>query len=51
MFNAVGGRNRGGRGHDSCVGKPIKIRCGPFKGYRGHVKEITGTLVHVEFDS
>lgn len=46
-----GGRNRGGREHNSLIGKVIKIRSGPLKGYRGRVKEVTGTLVRVELDS
>lgn len=52
--NAVGGRfggGRGGRGHDALVGKCIKIKSGPYKGYRGRVKEVTGALVRVELDS
>lgn len=50
-FNAVGGGFRGGRGHDSLIGKCIKIKSGPLKGYRGRVKEVTGPLVRVELDS
>uniref|UniRef100_A0ACD5ZQB5 Uncharacterized protein n=1 Tax=Avena sativa TaxID=4498 RepID=A0ACD5ZQB5_AVESA len=47
-----GGGGRGGRGgHDPMVGKCIKIRSGPYKGYRGRVKEVTGVLVRVELDS
>ncbi|KAG0463072.1 hypothetical protein HPP92_021548 [Vanilla planifolia] len=47
-----GGRfGRGGRGNDSLVGRTIKIRSGPFKGYRGRVVEVTGSLVRVELDS
>jgi hypothetical protein len=52
--NADGGRfggGRGGRGHDALVGKCIKIKSGPYKGYRGRVKEVTGALVRVELDS
>jgi hypothetical protein len=33
------------------VGKCIKIKSGPYKGYRGRVKEVTGVLVRVELDS
>ncbi|XP_072977351.1 putative transcription elongation factor SPT5 homolog 1 isoform X1 [Typha angustifolia] len=47
----LGGRYRGGRGHDSLVGKGIRIRSGPFKGYRGRVTEVMGELVRVELDS
>lgn len=53
-YNADGGRfggGRGGRGHDALVGKCIKIKSGPYKGYRGRVKEVTGVLVRVELDS
>ncbi|KAJ0988228.1 hypothetical protein J5N97_006584 [Dioscorea zingiberensis] len=46
-----GGRQRHGRGHDPLIGGTIKIRLGPWKGYRGRVKEITGALVRVELDS
>ena len=33
------------------MGKCIKIKSGPYKGYRGRVKEVTGALVRVELDS
>lgn len=33
------------------MGKCIKIKSGPYKGYRGRVKEVTGVLVRVELDS
>ncbi|KAG6777905.1 hypothetical protein POTOM_017747 [Populus tomentosa] len=47
-----GGRNRGGRGgHDALVGTTIKVRQGPFKGYRGRVVDIKGQLVRVELES
>ncbi|KAK3128664.1 hypothetical protein QOZ80_6BG0464900 [Eleusine coracana subsp. coracana] len=46
-----GGGGRGGRGQDALVGKCIKIKSGPYKGYRGRVKEVTGALVRVELDS
>ncbi|CAN6198378.1 unnamed protein product [Urochloa humidicola] len=45
------GGGRGGRGHDALVGKCIKIKSGPYKGYRGRVKEVIGVLVRVELDS
>ncbi|XP_039062437.1 putative transcription elongation factor SPT5 homolog 1 isoform X2 [Hibiscus syriacus] len=36
-----GGRHRGGRrGHDALVGTTVKIRQGPYKGYRGRVVDI-----------
>lgn len=51
-FCAVGGRNRGGRGRpDSLVGTTVKIHKGPYKGYRGRVKDVHGTSVRVELDS
>ncbi|OVA16081.1 Transcription elongation factor Spt5 [Macleaya cordata] len=46
-----GGRQRGGRGHDSLVGSTIKIRLGPFKGYRGRVVDVTGQSVRIELES
>ncbi|XP_042514396.1 putative transcription elongation factor SPT5 homolog 1 [Macadamia integrifolia] len=46
-----GGRHRGGRGHDSLVGSTIKIRLGPFKGYRGRVVDVKGQSVRIELDS
>lgn len=46
-----GGRHRGGRGHDSLVGSTIKIRQGPFKGYRGRVVDVNGQSVRVELES
>ncbi|XAR49624.1 hypothetical protein NMG60_11032888 [Bertholletia excelsa] len=47
-----GGRHRGGRGgHDPLVGTTIKIRQGPFKGYRGRVVDVKGSSVRVELES
>ncbi|PAN08467.1 hypothetical protein PAHAL_1G415200 [Panicum hallii] len=46
-----GGRGGGGRGHDALVNRSIKIKSGPYKGYRGRVKEVTGALVRIELDS
>jgi len=46
-----GGRGSGGRGNDTLVNRCIKIRSGPYKGYRGRVKELTGVLVRVELES
>ncbi|KAK8657277.1 hypothetical protein V6N13_035527 [Hibiscus sabdariffa] len=41
-----GGRPRGGRGgHDALVGTTVKIRQGPFKGYRGRVVDIKVALL------
>ncbi|KAH8510638.1 hypothetical protein H0E87_008252 [Populus deltoides] len=43
-----GGRNRGGRGgHDALVGTTIKVRQGPFKGYRGRVVDIKVDRSHI----
>ncbi|XP_072952889.1 putative transcription elongation factor SPT5 homolog 1 [Typha angustifolia] len=46
-----GVRYGGGRGHDSLVGRSIRIRLGPYKGYRGRVTQITGSFVRVELES
>ncbi|KAM0926843.1 hypothetical protein ACQ4PT_003027 [Festuca glaucescens] len=46
-----GGVGRGGRGHNALVSRCIKIKSGPYKGYRGRVKEVNGALVRVELDS
>ncbi|XP_047321703.1 putative transcription elongation factor SPT5 homolog 1 [Impatiens glandulifera] len=51
-----GGRNNrgfggGGHHHDSLINKMVKIRLGPFKGYRGLVKDIKGTTVRIELES
>jgi len=53
-YLTAGGRHRGGpggRGHDSLIGTTVKIRLGPYKGYRGRVKDIKGTTVRVELES
>ncbi|KAK9271116.1 hypothetical protein L1049_026705 [Liquidambar formosana] len=41
-----GGRNRGGRGHDSLVGSTVKVLQGPYKGYRGQT--ITASVCAVD---
>ncbi|KAL2657758.1 hypothetical protein AAZV13_04G198500 [Glycine max] len=46
-----GGRHRGGRGHDSLAGTTVKVRQGPYKGYRGRVIDVKGTTVRVELES
>ncbi|GMI90582.1 global transcription factor group A2 [Hibiscus trionum] len=47
-----GGRHRGGRGgHDALVGTTVKVRQGPYKGYRGRVVDIKGQSVRVELES
>lgn len=49
---SAGGRHRGGRGHhDGLVGSTVKVRQGPYKGYRGRVVEIKGQMVRVELES
>ncbi|KAF5735460.1 Global transcription factor group A2 isoform 1 [Tripterygium wilfordii] len=46
------GQNRGGRGgHDALVGTTVKIRQGPFKGYRGRVVDVKDQSVRVELES
>ena len=47
----AGGRHRGGRGHDSLAGTTVKVRQGPYKGYRGRVIDVKGTTVRVELES
>lgn len=51
-LNAAGGRHGGGRGgrDDSLLGTTVKIRLGPFKGYRGPVVEVKGDNVRVELE-
>ncbi|KAK7311478.1 hypothetical protein RJT34_09653 [Clitoria ternatea] len=46
-----GGRHRGGRGHDGLAGTTVKVRQGPYKGYRGRVIEAKGSMVRVELES
>ncbi|CAJ1974319.1 unnamed protein product [Sphenostylis stenocarpa] len=46
-----GGRHRGGRGHDGLAGTTVKVRQGPYKGYRGRVIDDKGTSVRVELES
>lgn len=46
------GRHRGGRGgHDPLIGTTVKVRQGPFKGYRGRVVAIQGQSVRIELES
>lgn len=33
------------------IGTTVKVRQGPFKGYRGRVVEVKGSLVRVELES
>uniref|UniRef100_A0A0C9RJB2 Transcription elongation factor SPT5 n=1 Tax=Wollemia nobilis TaxID=56998 RepID=A0A0C9RJB2_9CONI len=47
-----GGRHRGGRRReDVLIGRTIKIRLGPFKGYRGRVVDVHGQSVRIELES
>ncbi|GKC85621.1 KOW-like protein, partial [Tanacetum coccineum] len=47
-----GGRHRGGgRGGESLAGRSIKIRLGPWKGYKGRVVDANGTTVRIELES
>ncbi|GFZ09898.1 global transcription factor group A2 [Actinidia rufa] len=41
------GRHRGGRGHDPLVGTTVKVRQGPFKGYRGRVVDVKVDRHHI----
>ncbi|CAN8246881.1 unnamed protein product [Cochlearia groenlandica] len=47
-----GGRHRGGREEkqDCLLGTTVKIRLGPFKGYRGPIVEVKGNSVRVELE-
>ncbi|KAK3043790.1 hypothetical protein RJ639_000489, partial [Escallonia herrerae] len=52
LFAAASGRNWGGRGgHDALIGTPIKVRMGPYKGYKGRVVDVKGQTVRVEMDA
>ncbi|KAI8550624.1 hypothetical protein RHMOL_Rhmol06G0121800 [Rhododendron molle] len=42
-----GARHRGGRGHDPLVGTTVKVRQGPFKGYRGRVVDVKVDRHHI----
>ncbi|XP_073129582.1 putative transcription elongation factor SPT5 homolog 1 [Henckelia pumila] len=46
-----GERHGGGRGHDSLVGAVIKIRRGHYKGRKGRVVEVKGSMARVELES
>lgn len=48
---AAGGRHRGRRREDGLVGKTVKIRLGPFKGYRGRVVDVIDSSVRIELES
>ncbi|MCO5547748.1 hypothetical protein L7F22_001199 [Adiantum nelumboides] len=47
----AGGRSRGRRREDPLIGKTIKIRLGPFKGYRGRVVDVIDSSVRIELES
>ncbi|KAJ1688274.1 hypothetical protein LUZ63_019664 [Rhynchospora breviuscula] len=51
--NYGGGRfGGGGRGHGhELVGKPVRIKAGAYKGYKGRITEVKGPTVRVELDS
>jgi ribosomal protein L24 len=45
-------RGRGGfRRDDGVVGRTVKVRMGPFKGYRGRVVDATDSTVRIELES
>lgn len=46
-----GGRQGGSRRDHSLVGTTVKIRIGPFKGYRGRVIDATDSDVRIELES
>jgi transcription elongation factor SPT5 len=46
-----GGRPGGSRRDHSLVGTTVKIRIGPFKGYRGRVVDATDSDVRIELES
>ncbi|KAL3638889.1 hypothetical protein CASFOL_016796 [Castilleja foliolosa] len=46
-----GGRHRGGRGRDALIGTSVKIRLGHYKGCKGRVVDVKGTMVRVELES
>lgn len=47
----AGGRHRGRRREDGLIGKTVKIRLGPFKGYRGRVVDVIDSSVRIELES
>lgn len=46
-----GGRNRGRAREDGLIGKTVKVRLGPYKGYRGRVVDVIDTSVRIELES
>jgi transcription elongation factor SPT5 len=46
-----GGGGGGRRREDSLVGRSVKIRLGPFKGYRGRVVDATDSTCRIELES
>ncbi|XP_024003974.1 putative transcription elongation factor SPT5 homolog 2 [Eutrema salsugineum] len=52
--SGAGGRHwggRGGRGNDLLVGAYVKVRVGPFKGYRGRLVEVKDKTVRLEHEA
>ncbi|XP_026395303.1 putative transcription elongation factor SPT5 homolog 1 isoform X3 [Papaver somniferum] len=50
-FDSGGRQKSGQRGHDSFVGRTIKIHIGHYKGCRGRVVSVKGQSVRVELES
>lgn len=48
---SFGGGRYGSRRDDILVGRIVKIRSGPYKGYRGRVIEATDTNARIELES
>lgn len=49
--STFGGRQAGRRRDHGLVGTTVKIRIGPFKGYRGRVVDATDIDVRIELES
>ncbi|GJP40756.1 hypothetical protein CLOM_g410 [Closterium sp. NIES-68] len=48
---AYGGGRMGNRRENGMVGRIVKIRAGPYKGYRGRVLDATDTTARIELES
>ncbi|CAI6009806.1 unnamed protein product [Closterium sp. NIES-65] len=48
---AYGGGRMGNRRESGMVGRIVKIRAGPYKGYRGRVLDATDTTARIELES
>lgn len=49
-----GGRHlsgRGARGNDLLVGAYVRVRLGPYKGYRGRIVEVKEKTVRLEHEA